>query len=71
MKCQILFTWKNKKYISKCHQLKILPSMHSVKVFKKKKTDILKKNIKNIKKKKNCFLRSHRDHEADTLQNYS
>ena len=32
MKCQILFSGKNKKSISKCHLLKILPSMLSVKI---------------------------------------
>ena len=30
MKCQSLFSGKNRKNISKCHQLKILPSMQSV-----------------------------------------
>ena len=30
MKCQILFSRKNKKNISKCHLLKFLPSMQSV-----------------------------------------
>ena len=32
MKCQILFSRKNKKNISKCHQLKFLPSMQSINV---------------------------------------
>ena len=31
MKCQILFSGKNKKNISKCHLLKILPRVLSVK----------------------------------------
>ena len=31
MKCQILFSVKNKKNISKCHLLKILPKVLSVK----------------------------------------
>ena len=31
MKCLILFSWKNKKNISKCHLLKYLPSMQSYK----------------------------------------
>ena len=31
MKCQILFSRKNKKNISECHLLKFLPSMQSVK----------------------------------------
>ena len=31
MKCQILFSGKNKKTISICRLLKILPSMQSVK----------------------------------------
>ena len=31
MKCQILIPRKNKKNILKCHLLKILPSMQSVK----------------------------------------
>ena len=30
MKCQILFSMKNKKNISKCRLLKFLPSMQSV-----------------------------------------
>ena len=30
MKCQILFSGKNKKNISKCHLLKILPRVLSV-----------------------------------------
>ena len=33
MKCQILFSGKNKKNISKCHLLKILPGMLSVKEY--------------------------------------
>ena len=32
MKCQILFSGKNKKNISKCRLLKILPRVLSVKV---------------------------------------
>ena len=32
MKCQILFSGKNKKNISKCHLLKILPRVLSIKV---------------------------------------
>ena len=32
MNCQSLFCRKNKKNISKCHLLKILPSMLSIKV---------------------------------------
>ena len=31
MKCQVLFPGKNKKNISKCHLLKILPRMLRVK----------------------------------------
>ena len=31
MQCDSLFSGKNKKNISKCHQLKFLPSMQSVK----------------------------------------
>ena len=31
MKCQILFSRKNKENISKCHLLKFLPSLQSVK----------------------------------------
>ena len=30
MKSQILFSWENKKIISKCHPLKILPRVLSV-----------------------------------------
>ena len=30
--CQIMFSWKNKKNISKCHLLKILPSVRSVNI---------------------------------------
>ena len=30
MKCQILFSRKNKKNISKCHLMKFLPSMQSI-----------------------------------------
>ena len=33
MKCQILFSGKNKKNISKCHLLKILPRVLSVKQY--------------------------------------
>ena len=32
MKCQILFSWKSKKNISKCRLLKILPRVLSVNV---------------------------------------
>ena len=32
MKCQILFSWKNKKNVSKCHLLRFLPSMLSVRM---------------------------------------
>ena len=32
MKCQILFSWTNKKNISNCHLLKILPRVLSIKV---------------------------------------
>ena len=34
MKCQILFSGKNKKNISKCCLLKILPRVLSVNIFK-------------------------------------
>ena len=43
MQCQILFSGKNKKNISKCRLLKILPRVLSVKaLFKIAKDDILK-----------------------------
>ena len=45
MKCHILFSGKNKKNISKCHLLKILPRVLSVK--KKKKSTNEKKSMQN------------------------
>ena len=39
MKCQILFSGKNRKNISKCHLLKFLPGMQGVKMLNKILTD--------------------------------
>ena len=44
MKCQILFSGKNKKNISKCCLLKILPRVLSVKHSMSDKEEKIKKN---------------------------
>ena len=59
MKCHILFSEKNKKNISKCRLLKILPRVLSVKMLllgskakKKKQNKKKQQNKKNILAKK-------------------
>ena len=56
MKCPILFSEKNKKNISKCRLLKILPRVLSVKpiVLKELRKEVIKIFLRSHLKQANC-----------------
>ena len=62
MKCQILFSGKNKKNISKCRLLKILPRVLSVnrETALKRPVELKKKKKKKKKNTKNFWVSGRR-----------
>ena len=65
MKCQSLFSWKIEKNISKCHLLKILPRVLSIKVCinNSRMSLCIAKRTKNLYKETDLHAHSEPAHQ--------